>query len=568
MLLELSIRNIALIDKLNIRFDKGLNILTGETGAGKSIVVDSVALTLGSRVDRDMIRSGEENAAVQAAFDISGNTEVLEKIREYGIDPDGDVITVGRELSLNGKNICRICGNIVSLNQLRSVSACLMDMHGQHEHQKLLNPATHLTFIDHFGDADHKDLITNVARSYSIYRDTLKQLNAARMDNAERVRLIDMLRFQIEEIDAVKPKRGELEKLEMKAKVIENASLIAGKVESAYGYIYAGTGRSISAQDAVKRACDAMNAISEFDARFSEIAKRLNEAYYDIQDIGIELQDINEGIDYDPGKLVQIEDRLDALKRLIRKYGPEIDDVLAFRENAAKRLEMIENADAECERLEKEVKNAEKVYLDYSEQLSGSRKKIAAVFCEAVKEQLSDLGMPKIKLETRFTRLKQDKYTANGIDDIELMISPNPGEPLKPLASIASGGELARIMLAFKTVRSTGDDVGTMVFDEIDTGVSGRIAQAVGEKMCLIASQKQVICVTHLPQIAALGDSHYLVEKKEDSGRTHTLLRKLDFEGRIFEIARLVGGADGGASAYGHAESMLRLAEKKKEEIR
>jgi len=567
MLIELSIRNIALIESLRIPFGPGLNILTGETGAGKSIVVDSVCLALGGRADRDLIRSGTESASVQAVFDISDNPQARSLLAEYGIDPGDNVITVGRELSANGRNICRICGAAATLTQLRSLTSLLMDMHGQHEHARLLDPAAHLSFLDECGDDEHRRLIAEVREAYAAYAQAEKELRSANADISERERLADMLRFQIAEIDEVRPKAGEYEKLEAKAKLYEHAELIADKVEIAYTQAYAGAGRSAGALEALKKAMNAMSAIAEFDPRFSLLHERLEESYYMVQDIGLELQDIRDGLDYDPGKLGRIEDRLDALKRLMRKYGPEIADVLAFRADAAARLESLDNADERREELEKALKKADAKYSDLCAKLTESRQRIADFFCTAVRSELTELGMPKIRFEARFAP-RTKMHSPTGSDVVELVISPNPGEPLKPMASIASGGELARIMLAFKTVQNQQGGAGTMVFDEIDTGVSGRMAQAVGEKMARIGFGKQVICVTHLPQIAAIGDRQYLVEKNEENGRTETNVRLLDDEGRVLELSRLVGGAEDEGSALEHARSMLRQAEKRKTEMR
>lgn len=567
MLIELTIRNIALIENLRIPFGPGLNILTGETGAGKSIVVDSVCLALGGRADRDLIRTGTENASVQAVFDVSDCPQAQALLQEYGLDPGDSVITVGRELSASGRNICRICGSAATLSQLRALTALLMDMHGQHEHQKLLDPAAHLQFLDDCGDQQHQALLADMAAAYQRWHEADKALKNANADNAERERLSDMLRFQIAEIDEVRPKMGEYEKLETKAKLYEHAELIADKVETAYAQTYAGAGRSSGAQEALKKAMNAMSAIAEYDPRFSAIHERLEESYYTVQDIGLELQDIREGLDHDPGKLARIEDRLDALKRLTRKYGPEIADVLSFRENAAQRLEGLENADEHREQMEWELKRADEQYTALSKSLTESRERIAEEFCAKVRAELAELGMPKIRFEARFAP-KIKLHSPQGTDMVELVISPNPGEPLKPMASIASGGELARIMLAFKTVQNQKGGAGTMVFDEIDTGVSGRMAQAVGEKMARIGTAKQVICVTHLPQIAAIGDRQYLVEKREENGRTETNVRRLDDAGRAQELARLVGGADCDESALGHANSMLEQAVRRRAEIR
>ena len=568
MLLELNIRNIALIESLRIPFLSGLNVLTGETGAGKSIVVDSVCLALGGRADRELIRSGSESAFVQAAFDISSCPQAGELLSAYGIDPGDGVITVGRELSLSGHNLCRICGSAVSLSQLRALTALLVDMHGQHEHQKLMDPASQLQFLDACGGDDHAAALEELREAHSAHSVADKALRAAMADLSERERLMDMLRFQIADIDEVRPKKGEMAKLEAKAKLYEHAETIAEKIDSAYASAYAGSGRSLGAQAALKKAADAMASIAEYDERFASIREKLEESYYTVQEIGLELQDLHETIDHDPDRLARIEDRLDAIKRLLRKYGPNEEDVLAFREQAGQRLADLENADGRREELEASLAAAEKRFTAACAEVGARRRALAQEFCARVRAELTELGMPKVRFEARFTPRDAAHRTAQGADDVEFVISPNPGEPLKPMAAIASGGELARIMLAFRTVQNEQGGAGTIIFDEIDTGVSGRMAQAVGEKMARIAEKRQVICVTHLPQIAALGDSQFLVEKREENGRTETGVRLLDREGRAAELSRLVGGADGSESAMPHAFNMLEQAERRKKEIR
>lgn len=567
MLLELSIQNVALIESIRIPFGPGLSVLTGETGAGKSIVVDSVSLAIGGRADRDLIRTGADGARVQAAFDISDRPEALSLLEQYGIPTGDGIATVSRELSAAGRNLCRICGSVVSLAQLRAFTALLMDMHGQHEHQTLLEPTAQLRFLDGCGGAEHEALLRETAKAHEAYADAERALKAASADAAERERLMDMLRFQLSEIDEAKPQKGELEKLEAKEKLYEHAERIAEKVRVAYAQTYAGSGRSLGAQEALKRALDAMADIAEYDERFEALRTRLEECYYTAQDIGLELQDLEEGLDADPDRLAKIEDRLDTLKRLLRKYGPEMTDVIAFRDSARERLDSLENADERRAELQNALQKTDVRFTEVCARLTNSRKALAESFCASVRRELADLGMPKLRFEARFQQKTGSRRTANGTDDVELYISPNPGEPVKPMASIASGGELARIMLAFKTVQNERDGVNTMIFDEIDTGVSGRMAQALGEKLARISSGRQVICVTHLPQIAALGDSQYLVEKREESGRTSTSVRLLDEEGRAAEISRLVGGADGSESALPHARNMLAQAQMRKEDL-
>lgn len=567
MLLELTIRNIALIDNITIPFGPSLNVLTGETGAGKSIIVDSVCLALGGRADRDLIRNGTESASVQAVFDISNQPNAMELLREYGIDPGDSVITIGRELSVSGRNLCRICGVVCTLTQLRTLAALLMDMHGQHEHQRLLDSSTHMQFLDDCGDAAHRELLAQVREAYGRYSAAVKAYKSAGQEIAEAERTSDLLRFQLSEIDEVHPKKGEYEKISAKAVLYEHASVIADKLDAAYHYTYAGSGRASGAQEQLKKAADAIETIGQYDTRFMEMAMRLRDSYYAVQEMGLELQDLRESVDYDPAKMARIGDRLDELKKLMRKYGPEIDDVLAFRESIQKKLEHVENADADRELLEKKMREADEEYSKLCLLLRESRYTIAERFCAQVRAELVDLGMPKIRFEAKFAALNGKDRGADGADSMELMLSTNPGEPIKPMASIASGGELARIMLAFKTVQNNESGAGTMIFDEIDTGVSGKMAQAVGEKMARIGRNKQVLCVTHLPQIAALGEQQYLVEKEQEEEHTFTRVRLLDEKGRVAEIARLISGAGEEGEAEQYASRMLERAAKRRAEL-
>lgn len=559
MLLELTIRNIALIESLRIEFAQGFNVLTGETGAGKSIVVDSVNLALGGRADRDMIRTGAEKGSVEALFDISGNAEALEMADELGVEVDGGLVCVSRSLSRSGRNVCRIAGTVLPLSALRTFTALLVDVHGQHEHQALMNPTRHIDFLDAFGDHVHENYIAEVRKAHAARSETAAQLRALLKDAAERERLIDVLSFQVQEITAAKLKPGEEEKLERKLRMLENAEKVRDGVETAYQLTYSGDGRSLSAQEALLQAADAMQGISSLDTRFARVAEELRSVYYTVQELGNELQNLSEELSFDPQLMDKISNRLDLISRLERKYGATEEEVIAFGNTAKARLESIQSGDAQIAELKKKLKMQDQVLREACAALTGSRKALAADLEEGILAQLVDLGMARTRFSVSLKAL--EKPTAAGIDEIEFLISPNPGEPLRPLAAIASGGELSRIMLALKTLALNAGGVDSMVFDEIDTGVSGRMAQVVGEKMRAIATRKQVLCVTHLPQIAALGDAHFRVEKHMQDERTQTNVVRLDDEGRVHELSRLVGGADDSESSLSHARHMLEAAQ-------
>lgn len=565
MLVELTIKNIALIESLRIEFAQGFNVLTGETGAGKSIVVDCVNLALGGRADRDIIRTGAEKGMVQALFDISKNVQAQAYVHELGLDAEDGLIAVSRELSRSGRNICRMAGVIMPLNNLRQLTGYLVDVHGQHEHQALMNPARHLDFLDSFGGESHVHLKNQVSALYAERNAIGSQLKKIMQDASEKERLCDILSFQVQEITSAHLKPGEEEKLSRKLSMLENSEKIRTGVQSAYQLVYEGDGRSLSAQEALLQAAEAMNRIAGIDERFGTLSGRLREVYYLAQDVGYELQALMDGLNYDPEMLDKIAGRLDMIKRLERKYGSTVEEVIQFGENAAKRLENLKSSENSMEGLKKKYKAADGKLREVCASLSEMRKASAIRLAELICQQLGDLGMSRTRFEVRVE--PELKPTSTGMDRVEFMISPNPGEPLRPLAAIASGGEISRIMLALKVIAMDCDGVDTMIFDEIDTGVSGRMAQVVGEKMCLIAINRQVLCVTHLPQIAALGDTHFQVEKISRENRTDSHVRKLDRNGRVQELSRLVGGASDSESSLSHAGHMLDDAEKTKADL-
>ena len=558
MLVELTIKNIALIESLRMEFARGFNVLTGETGAGKSIVVDCINLALGGRADRDMIRTGADRGMVQALFDISANRRAMEFIRDLDVEADDGIVSIRRELSREGRNICRISDVVVPLSTLSRLTALLMDIHGQHEHQALMDPARHLDFLDAYGAESLTSAKGEVARLYAARSAVAAELKRLMNDTAERERLTDMLTFQTQEIAAARLKSGEEQKLEHKLSILENAEKIRQGVETAYALVYQGDSRGGSAQEALLRSADAMDRIASLNERYAAIAGRLRELYYGAQDVGYELQGLMDELDFEPAQLDRIAGRLDMIRRLERKYGETVEAVIEYGASAQRRLDELKNADGSVAELKKQYKEADARLRAACAELTGLRRASAERLAEQIRDQLKDLGMAKTRFEVRVDPLAKPAVT--GMDRVEFMISPNPGEPLRPLADIASGGEISRVMLALKAISADAEEVDAMIFDEIDTGVSGRMAQVVGEKMCLIARGRQVLSVTHLPQIAALGDAHFLVEKTADEEHTQTHVRLLDEQGRIRELSRLVGGAHDSQSSLSHAAHMLREA--------
>ncbi|HIS00656.1 MAG TPA: DNA repair protein RecN [Candidatus Excrementavichristensenella intestinipullorum] len=560
MLLEIAIANIALIDRLRLELGPGLNVLTGETGAGKSILVDALTLVLGGRADKSLIRTGASRARVEALFDITGNQEAQALLEAWGLESDQGIAVLARELSEGGRSLCRVCGATVPLNQFKRLAGALVELHGQHEHQLLCDPERHTAYLDGFGGAEHRALVDKAAADYAQYAALGQEMARLKKDLAEGERLRDMLSFQLEEIDAVKPKAGEMAALERKNVLMRSAQKVAQRLNRACDLVYRGGGRGPSAQEALQKAAQAVADIGELDPRFQQAAARLEELFYAAQDLGYELEDMCESMDFDPGEAQRVAGRLSELKGLTRKYGPELEDVLAFRAQTAARLEEIQGGDERLDQVQGRLDKAREALERSCQALGESRRALSGTLCRKIMDQLKDLGMDKARFEVRFNSLPQ-KYGPAGAEKAEFMLSANPGEPVKPLSAVASGGELSRIMLAMKAVAADQAGVDAMVFDEIDTGVSGRMAQAVGEKMAAIARRRQVICVSHLPQIAALADRQYLVEKKVEDGRTGSTVRLLDRAGRIEELARMVGGAGDMESSRAHGANLLDAAQ-------
>ena len=562
MLLEISIRNIALIDELTIEFAPGFNVLTGETGAGKSIVVDSLGLALGARAGREMIRTGTERASVQALFDVSDCPRAQEIAAEMGAPCEDGLLAVSREINASGRGVCRVSGMVVPLSALKNLTAQLMDIHGQHEHQALLDPEKHLGFVDAYGGEEHLARVRAVGEAYRARMRLAGKIKAALGDAHSRERELAEIERQLAEITAAKLRPGEEAELESRAAILENAEHIREALSLAYQLTYEGAG---SAQEALSRAAGALEKIAPIDARYEALAAKLREAFFAAQDAGYEVRDALEDVEGDPAALEKINARLDLIHRLETRYGPQLEDVLAYGEALKARKQALTGGDASVHAWKKELKAMDAALKQDCAALTQARKDIAEKLTAGILRHLGDLGMGKTRFEIA---VEPEKITATGGDRVEMRISPNPGEPLKPLNAIASGGEISRVMLALKAVSADEYGVGAMVFDEIDTGVSGRMAQAVGEKMAMIAGRRQVLCVTHLPQIAALADRHFVVEKTQTGERTGSTVRALDDAGRSQEIARLIGGAEDAPSAREHAENMLAAARRRRAELR
>lgn len=558
MLLELSIKNVALIDELRVEFAPGLNVLTGETGAGKSILVDSVNLMLGGRAERDIVRTGTDKAVVQALFDVAGNSAALSLLAELGLEAEDGLIGVSRELTRSGRSVSRISGMMLPLSQVRRLTALLMDVHGQHEHQALLNPQRHREFLDEFGDAAHAALMGRVAEAHAALRDARALLAQTELDASERARRLDTLANQIAEIEAVKPKPGEEEALLRKYRLMQHAEKIAEGVKTAYALVYLGGGKTHAAQELLSRASSALGELAGIDERFGQLRDRIEEMAVNAREIGYELQDMLESMDYDERAAERVGDRLDAIHKLERKYGAQVEDVLAFLDAAKREYESLEKNDERASELRKQIAAQEKALRALCGELTQSRTIIARRLEKMLVQELSELGMAGTQFEVRIA--PEADFTAHGLDAVEFMISPNPGEPLKPLRMTASGGELSRIMLAVKSALADKDDIGTVIYDEIDTGVSGLAAGRIGEKLKQTAQGRQVICITHTAQIAAQADNHLLIRKNVSEDRTYTEIDALSGEGRVQELARMISGDKITELALANAREMLRMA--------
>lgn len=575
MLLQLSIRNLALIDEMCIDFAPGMNVLTGETGAGKSIVVDAVNLVLGERADRDLIASGQMKARVEAVFDITGNEKVKGLLGELEIDGDDDIASISRELTSAGKNICRINGTVVPLQTLRLVSAQLLDIHGQHEHQLLLDSKNHLGYLDHYAADEVDELLGRCAEHYDAWRTLGQKLNKLRKSVAQREQRMDMLRFQLEELKSARLVPDEETELERQKVFYRNAGKIMSAFDDATSLLGRGHGERASVVENLRESIDVLLPISSLDVRYSNICSRLDGLYYELEDAARELSLLRDEMEYDQEDAERVESRLDLLKRLHRKYGVTMQEMIAYRDRIETELEELEDSDEAMERLEKDVRQSARALNEICTALTQVRQRCASRFEAEIEAQLHDLGMKNAQISMAFAPLAEgerrtDRFSPQGVDRVEMMFCANLGQPLKPLARVASGGELSRIMLALKNLSAQKPGIPrSMVFDEIDTGISGRMAQVVAEKMSQIGDHHQVICVTHLPQIAAMADEQFLVSKGDDQGVTRTIVQHLDREHRALELARMVGGADcSSESSIHHAYTMLDEAFERKTELR
>ena len=552
MLSVLKIRNIAIIENAEIEFSKGFNVLTGETGAGKSIILDSINAVLGFRTSRELIRTGETEAEVTALFSFVGE-KTKAKLQELGLPTnDDDSLLITRTINAD-RNVCRVNNALSSVSTLREIGNTLISIHGQQDNRELLDNETHIGYLD--AVASNNALSEEYKEAYSSLCEITSKIKSLMTDEAEKARQIDILSFQIDELRKAEITVGEWEELKAKRTEIQNFEKISEGFRNANDALSGGDGFS-GAVELVLGAQKSLSAVSSFSKDAEKLSEKLNDIYYELNDIADTLRFSDGESEYSRNDLEIIEERLDLLYRLSKKYGADEEEMLQFLSKAEEKLNSLTSSEENLEILKEERKVILKKATEIAEKLSACRKETAKIFEANVMEELRFLDMPSVQFNVEFTEVE---LCENGIDNVEFLISANVGEPPKPIAKIASGGELSRIMLALKNVLSDKDEISTMIFDEVDTGVSGRAATKVAQKLKEVSNGKQVICVTHLAQLAVLADNHYLIEKSARDGKTYTNVTPLDFDGRKYEIARITGGGEITETQLKNAEEMLTL---------
>lgn len=538
MLEGLTIKNVAVIDKLSVTFDGGLSVLTGETGAGKSIIIDSINMILGDRARKELIRKGTDFAQVEAVFGM--NDAVREILSENDIDCEDDCVIITRKITVDGKSSARINGSAVTLNMLRDISDMLINIHGQHDNQALLTPQKHILFLDSF--AKSESVLADYNVIYQKRNEIRKELERLLTNVGERMQRADLLSYQVNEISMANLAVGEEEDLVSQRNLLLNAEKINESVLCAFSCLY-DSDEGASAYDRISEAQSALEGISDVSDTVREAYDAITSAMYAIEDSARQIRDFGEGVEFDEEALAQTEERLDLINRLKRKYGDTVEDVIEYGKKAQDELSEIETSDERADALKGELARIENELKAAASKLTKVRKESAEVLQAEIENALHELNMEKAKFCVSVT---EKDFASDGADAVEFLISTNPGEDLKPLVKIASGGELSRVMLAIKSILAKSDAVDAMIFDEIDTGVSGSAAQKIADKLKTIAKSAQVICITHLPQLASVADTHFLIEKDVDGEMAKTTLINLDKNGRIAELARIVGGGEAG----------------------
>ncbi|ANE48060.1 DNA recombination protein RecN [Paenibacillus swuensis] len=572
MLIEISIKNLAVIESVRVTFHRGFHVLTGETGAGKSIIIDALSLIVGGRGSSDLVRYGCDKAEIEAMFELSGEHPVWETLQAQGIEADAsEHLIIRREVTSQGKSTSRVNGQLVNLTMLRLIGEELVNIHGQHEHQSLLKAEQHLQWLDLYGEESIAAAKHKYQTAYIQYSGTLKELHHLQETSKQALQMMDLYRFQMEEIAAAELKAGEDEWLAEEKRKLANAEKMAQSVTDSYDLLN-GANRGL---DSVRKAISKLEEITSYDPKaLQPLLEQIQSAYFQLEDASYQLRDYSDEVEFNPARIDEIEQRLDLLASFRRKYGDNVEEILAYHTKISEEIELVENKDERIQQLEAVAERQLKEVIALAEALSTLRKQAADELAAKIEAELKDLQMGKTVLRVQLQRIPDPKgwevggqrlrFTREGLDTAEFMISPNPGEPLKSLSKIASGGEMSRIMLAMKSIFAKVDRIPVLVFDEVDTGVSGRAAQAIAEKMSALSASCQVFSITHLPQVACMADQHYEIRKEVDGGRTSTQVEHLDHTGRVEELARMLGGVEVTDTTLHHADEMISMANLKK----
>lgn len=555
MLLEISIKNFAIIESISLNFEKGMTVLTGETGAGKSIIIDAMNMMLGARATTEVIRHGAPKAEIEGLFSIESNRALEEIFDEQGLELSDEII-IRREILQNGRSISRVNGQMVNLSVLRTIGQQLVDIHGQHDQEELMRPHRHIQMLDEFGDTSFFELKEAYQMSFDNYRRMRKQVLDIKKNQQEHKARIEMLEFQMAEIEAANLKAGEDVTLNQERDRLLNHKHIADTLTNAYSML---DNEEFSSLANVRSAMNDMESLEEFDPEYREISSSLSESYYVLEDITKRLESILDDLDFDGNRLMQVESRLDLIHTITRKYGGSVDDVLEYFAKITDEYNLLTGNNLSSEDMEIELKKLEKNLVDLAGQVAQSRHKIAQDLEAEIKQELQDLYMEKAQFQVRFS---QGKFSREGNESVEFYISTNPGEDFKPLVKVASGGELSRLMLAIRSAFSRKEGKTSIVFDEVDTGVSGRVAQAIAQKIHKIGQHGQVLAISHLPQVIAIADYQFFIEKISNEHSTVSTVRLLTVEERIEEVAKMLAGENVTEAALNQARELLQSKEK------
>ncbi|CAM3241677.1 DNA repair protein RecN [Brevibacillus invocatus] len=571
MLVELSIRNFAIIKSVTVSFQKGLNILTGETGAGKSIIIDSLGLLLGGRASADFVRYGESRAEVEGLFELPSGHPAFAVCESMGVQIEQDgMLVVRRDISSQGKSIIRLNGQLITLAMLRELGPWLVTVHGQHDTHMLMQADKHINWLDAYGEHALGSAKTEYSKLYAAYRRTRQDLERMARNDRELAQRMDLLQYQLDEIEAAALTPGEDDKLLQQRKKWMNIEKVYSSIQDAYRSLYGDQ----KGMDWLGHAMSELERVAAFDEQLAPIVESVQSAYYQVEDAVHQLRNLSYQMDFEPEQLAEVERRLDLIQSLKRKYGKSVDDILEYAATIQDELDDMHHYEDRLQQAQERLSELAADMAVEALELSGIRQDCATKLAQEIEQQLRELHMERARFAITVRQMMDEdgveidgfhRYVdANGMDQVEFLISPNPGEPLRPLAKIASGGELSRVMLAIKTILAGTDQVETLIFDEVDTGVSGRAAQAIAEKLARVASKRQVLCITHLPQVASLADAHFLIKKEMSEDETMTRVERLNDDDRVIELARMLGGAEVTTKTKEHAREMILLGRGRK----